>query len=200
MSLSTSEVARLKFELGWNVLTTGAEPYIGITNLFDQIVVPNLPAGAATTSSTAVVAASAPTLVSLTLADPASFAAGERVWVGVDDNLETATVQSISGSVIAVSLMKAHSGTYPVSVDGGEAMVRELLDRIKATKAQLGSVFGTGALKKVDEIEFYNASGKTQFGLLGDQLMWWRDELASLLNVPNAWRWKRGGGATVSVC
>lgn len=199
MALSDSEITRLKFELGYNVLTTGAEPYIGITNLFDQIVAPNLPAGAATTSSTAVTAASSPTLVTLTLASATGFAAGARVWVGVDDNLESATAQSISGTSLALSLSKAHTGTYPVYVDGGEGMVRELLDKIKATKVRLGATYGGGGLKQVDEIQFYETGSKSLFGNIGDELMFWRDELASLLGVHNAWRDKRSAGSSIAV-
>jgi len=198
VALSTAEIARIKFELGYNVLTVGAEPYISWVNLFDQIVAPNLPAGAATTSATAVTAASTPTLVTLVLALATGFATGERVWVGVDANLETATIQSLSGANMAVSLSNAHTGTYPVYIDGGEAMVRELLDKIKATKARLGATFGGGALKKVDEIEFYS-SGKTLFGSIGDELMYWRDELASVLGVHNAWKSKRAAGSSIAV-
>lgn len=199
MSLSDSEISRLKFELGYHVLTTGAGPYIGWVNLFDQIVAPNLPAGAATTSATAVTAASTPTLVTIVLTLATGFAAGARVWIGVDDNLESATAQSLSGTSLALSLSKAHTGTYPVYVDGGEGMVRELLDRIRATKMQLAATYGEGQLKKVDELEWYQTGSKTLFGLLGDQLMFWRDELASLLGVHNAWRSKMSAGSSIAV-
>jgi hypothetical protein len=199
LALSTAEIARIKFELGYNILTVGAEPYISWVNLFDQIVAPNLPAGAATTSSTSVAAATSPALVTLVLALATGFAAGGRVWIGVDDNLETATIQSLSGTSMAVSLQKAHSGTYQVYMDSGEAMAREILEKIKATKVRLGLTFGGGGLKKVDEIEFWQTGSKTLFGNIGDELMFWRDELASLLGVFNAWRGKSAAGSSIAV-
>lgn len=199
MALTTAEVARLRYETGYNILTVGAEPYISIPSLFDHIVVPNLPSGAATTSSTAVTAASTPTLVTITLASATGFTTGDRVWVGVDANLESATAQSLSGAALALSLTKAHSGTYQVYVDSGEAIVRELMAKIDAVKTQLGTVFGTGALKKVDEIEWYQTGSKTQFGLLGDQLMFWRNELCSALNIANNWLRRQSAGSSIAV-
>lgn len=200
MALSTAEISRIKFELGYNVLTLAAEPWIGVSAIFENIVQVYLQAGAATTSATAVTAADAPTPVAITLASATGVAAGARIWVDVDDRLESATIQSLSGAVVTVALSKAHSGTYPVYVDGGESIVRELLDRIKATKTELGSIFGEGALKKVDEIEWYNPmNGKTLFGQISDQLMYWRDELASLLGVGNMWRARRSSGSQVAV-
>lgn len=199
MSLSTAELARIKFELGYTVLTNAAEPWVSTTMIFEQVVAQYIPAGAATTSATAVAVAASPTLVTLVLASATGFETGARVWVGVDDNLETATIQSLSGTSMAVSLTKAHAGTYPVYIDGGEGMVRELLDKIKATKVRLGATYGGGGLKKVDEIEFYQTGSKTLFGNIGDELMFWRDELASLLGVINAWRRKRAAGSTIAV-
>lgn len=196
MALSTAELTRIKFELGYNVLSLGAEPFIGVAMIFEQIVAVYMTAGAATTSATAVTAAGSPTPVAITLTSATGFAAGARVWVDVDERMESPTVQSISGAAITIALEKEHSGTYPVSVDGGEAMVREMLARISDVKTELGSTFGEGALKKVDEVEFYQPSGnKTIFGVLGDQLMFWRDELASLLGVANMWRYKRAAGS-----
>lgn len=198
MALSSAELLRVRAELGFNVLSNGAAPFIGVTSLFDTVIAEYMTAGAATTSSTAVTAASAPTPVSITLASATGFDSGARVWLDVDDRMESATIQSLTGAVAVVDLIKAHTGTYAVYVDGGEAMVRDILNTIKATKAKMGTIFGTGALKKVDEIEWYSTS-KTQFGMLGDQLMFWRDELASLLGAPNCWRGTRGGGSTISV-
>ena len=119
MALLDSEIARIKAELGYNLLTTGALPYIGITQVFEQVIQDNVLAGASTTSTTAVSAQSTPTPVGITLASATGFAAGVRVVLDVDDRQETATVQSMSGSVITVQLTGVHSGTYPVTVDGG---------------------------------------------------------------------------------
>lgn len=199
MALSAAELLRIRAELGFNVLSNGAEPFIGITSLFDTVIAQYMTAGAATTSSSVVTACATPAPSSIALASATGFAQGARVWLDVDDRLESATVQSLAGSTIAVDLAKDHSGTYPVYVDGGEAMVRDILNTIRATKTKMATIFGTGALKKVDEIEWYGSNTKTQFGMLGDQLMFWRDELAALLGAPNCWRAKRGGGSSVSV-
>lgn len=42
MSLLPSELATIRAELGFNVLTIGAEPYIGVTSVFDQVIAPNI--------------------------------------------------------------------------------------------------------------------------------------------------------------
>jgi hypothetical protein len=203
MSLTTAEISRLKFELGYTILTTGAEPYIGITNLFDQIVAPNLPAGAATTSATAVTASATPAVVTIVLASATGFATGALVWVGADDNLESATIQNLSGTNMTVALSKAHSGTYPVYVDSGEGIVREILNKIKAVKSRLSAavVSGAGSLKKIDEIEWHPATsaGTTVFANISNELMYWRDELASALGVVNMWRQKRAAGSSIAV-
>ena len=199
MALSAAELLRIRAELGFNVLSNGAEPFIGITSLFDTVIAQYMTAGAATTCVELVAVAGTTTPASITLASATGFAQGARVWLDVDDRLESTTVQSLAGAVAVVDISKAHTGTYPVYVDGGEAMVRDILNTIKATKAKMGTIFGTGALKKVDEIEWYGSATKTQFGMLGDQLMFWREELASLLGAPNCWRSKRGAGSSISV-
>lgn len=199
MALTESELTRIRHELGYNLLTTGAEPWIGVHAVFSQVIQPYLRAGAATTSATAVTAASTPTPVTLTLADATGFAAGVRVVVDVDSRQEIATVQSLTGSTITLLLTKVHSGTYPVTVEGGESIVREILGHIAAVKTELGSTFGYGALKRVDEIEFYESGEQTLFGKLGDQLRYWRSELASALGISSMWDRQRAAGATLAV-
>lgn len=199
MALLTPEIARIRAELGYNVMDVGAEPYIDYTAVFETVIKSNvLSSGSSTTSTTDVTASGTPATVALTLADATGFDAGERVVVDVDDRQEIATIQSVSGSVIRVQLTNAHDNPYPVTVEGGETIVREALQRIRETKAQMATVYGTGALKQVDEIQWYQ-SRKTQFGELGSQLMFWRDELAAALGVPNAWRTKRGASQSLSM-
>jgi hypothetical protein len=197
VALLDSEVARCKAELGYPLLSQ-ANPYIGITLLFEQVVQPYIVAGAKTTSSTAVVAADEPTPSTLTLADITGVHAGDRVSVDVDDRQESATVQSLTGSTIVVLLKGAHTGTYPVTVEGGEQIVREILARIRATKTEMGGTFGEGALKKVDEVEFYQTGGSL-FSTLGSQLMFWRDELAAALGIQSLWARRRAGATRMSV-
>jgi len=199
VALSTAELTRIKAELGWNVLSTGAEPFIGVAMVFDQIIATYMTAGATTTSATTVAASTTPAPATLTLASATGFATGARIWLDVDDRQESATVQNLSGAAATVLLTKAHSGTYQVYVDGGEGIVRELLARIRAVKDELAGIFGEGALKKVDEVEFYQ-TGMTLFGSTAKALMFWRDELASVLGDVSLNRWRRGsGGGSLSV-
>jgi len=203
MALSTAELARIKAELGWNVLSTGAEPFIGVAMIFEQVIAQYLTTGASTTSATSVTASAngAAQPISVTLASATGFAQGNLVWIDVDDRQESATIQSLSGSSAVVALRNAHSGTYPVYVDSGEAIVRELLARIRAVKLELAGIFGEGALKKADEVEFYE-TGMALFGSTSKVLMFWRDELASAIGDISLNRWRQrsgGGGGSVSV-
>jgi hypothetical protein len=199
MALLDSEIARLKAELGFNVLTVGAEPYIGVTALFSQIIQPYLAAGASTTSSTSVAASDTATLRTLTLASGTGFTSGVRVVIDVDDFQEIVTARTVSGTSLTAFLTKEHTGTYPVTVEGGESLVREALSRIRETKSAMAQSFGTGALKKLDDLEWYNVEGRSEFGILGDNLVFWRDQLAALLGVQSMWARKRAAGARLAV-
>src|ERR1700722_7607722 len=111
MALLTSEIQRIKQELGFNQLTLGAEPYIGITQYFEQIVLPNLQTGGITSSSTTFTATGTPQLITLQLVSAASFAQLCRAVVDVDENQETAQVSSVVNNSISLYLTLAHSGT-----------------------------------------------------------------------------------------
>lgn len=200
MALLTSELARIRNELGYNNLSVGAEPYIGYVAVFDQVIATYLQAGAATTSATTVTAASSPTPVTLVLASATGFHTGDAVLVDVDDRQERAILQLVSSTNATLLLSKAHSGTYPVTVEGGESIIREILGRIKSVKDSIAESFSVAGIKKVDEIEFFPSNGGG--GVIRDMnslLMYWRDELASTLGVPNGWRGRRGGGGSVSI-
>lgn len=189
MALTDNEVSRIKAELGYNLLSIGAVPYIGITQLFEQVVQPYLASGVNTTSNTTVTAATSATPVTLTLASATGFASLARVVVDVDDREEVATVQAVSGSTITLLLKLAHSGTYPVIVEGAESMVREQLRKIRGVQNQIVDAGGTAGLKRVDVIEWYGDSVATsQTAALNRMLMRYRDELASMLGVANLWR------------
>jgi len=199
VALTDSEVQRIRAELGFHVLSVSAEPYISYVSLFDQIIQPFTTSGAATTSTTLVTAATTATPATLSLGSATGFAAGVRVVVDVDDRQEVATAQSLSGSALTLLLTKAHSGTYPVTVEGGETIIREKLTAIRNVKADMLATYGSGALKAVDEIQFYDTGGTTQFGVLGTQLAHWRDELAANLGIVSAWAEKRAGAGRLSV-
>lgn len=199
MALLPSEVIRLKAELGFNVLTVGAEPYIGVTSIFDQVIAPNLTAGAVTTSSTTVSERCGPQQATIALASATGFTVGARVVLDVDNRQETATLESLSGASATLLLSNQHSGTYPVTVEGGESIVREYLANIRAVKAKMFDAFGEGMLKQVDEVQFYQSGKLTLFGSLGTQLAFWRDELASVIGIPSLWSLKQASGSRLAV-
>ncbi len=207
MALLTSEVARLKYELGFNLLAVGAEPYIGVAALFEQVIQPYLLGGAMTTSSTTVAAASTPTAVSLALASAAGISVGDALIVDVDSLQERATIRSLSGVTAGVLLSKAHSGTYPVTVEGGESIIRAILQRLQALSGlgvEGGAMSGaieTAGIKKVDEIEFFGTGtwSGSQMSLLIRQREYWRDELANALGIERLNGSGASGGSDVSV-
>lgn len=194
MALTDSEVQRIRYELGFNVLSVSAEPYIGVTALFEQVIQPYLTTGASTTSSTAVSAATTPTPVTLTLAIGTGFETGCRVVVDVDSRQEIATAQLVSGTSLTVLLSKTHSGTYPVTVEGGESIVREILGKIRNVADRIEGAAIKAGIKKVDEIEFFPEAMGGVFANLQAQRSYWRDELAGALGVVNLWNRKRSQG------
>ncbi len=193
--LLDSEIARIKHELGFPLLDVGAEPYIAHVALFEQVIKPYLSGGAATTSSTSVSASAAPSPVALTLASVAGVSAGAALIVDVDARQERATVASISGSNVIVQLAKAHSGTYPVVVEGGESIIRSILMRLATIgESTIVDAVETAGLKRVDEIEFHPDGARiTSVTKLRD---YWRDELASALGIE---RLNRNVGDSIAV-
>ena len=200
MAILDSELDRIRFETGWNLLAVGAEPYIGVAAIFDRVIQPNMRTGALTSSATAVTDSNLSKPFAITLASGIGFATDARVVVDVDDRQETVTAQIVSGTSLTAVFSKPHSGTYSVTVEGGESIVRECLRNIRNVKAQMATTFGEGTVKKVDEVEFYQiGNGIGMFGALGDQLMFWRDELCSALGIANMWRRKRSAGSSLSL-
>ena len=103
MALTTAELRRIKYELGYNVVGAGAEAYISVVAVFEQVIAAYLTSGATTTSSTVVAAATTPTPVALTLTSATGFAAGDRIWLDVDDRQECATIQSLAAPAATVA-------------------------------------------------------------------------------------------------
>lgn len=198
-SLLDSEVARIKAELGFNLLSVGAEPYVGITRYFEQVAIPNLNTAAVTTSATTVMAAGTPTAVDLTLAAATGFAMFARITVDVDGAIEMATVRSVSGSTISVALSLPHSGTYPVCVESGETLVRYYLAKCRDTLEKIDRAGSTAGLKSADkqDVVFFGGEGeKNRIQTLGDLLGYWRSQLCLLLfGVGNIAELVAGGGS-----
>lgn len=204
MALLDSEIRRIRAELGINVLKVTAEPYISITQIFEQVVQANVTAGAITTCSTSVAEADTPTVVSLTLADATGFNAYDRVVVDVDSLQEYATVRSISGLTISILLALGHTGTYPVTVEGGESLIRAKLRKIIALEQQIDEMAPAGAVKKADDdVEFF--SPREMRSILGPAFIAWeqreyeRRELAELIGIEYPRGLARTAGATMSV-
>lgn len=184
MALLASELERIRFELGFADLTVGAEPYIGVAAIFDQVIQPYLRAGATTTSTTAVTAATTPTPVAITLASATGFAAFATVVIDVGDRQEVVAVQSLSGAAMTVSLSKAHSGTYPVTVEGGESMVRYLLDKCRKASEAIADAMTAAGIKQLDKgdvVFFGGRDGKTALDVAKEAQTYWRSELCRLL-------------------
>ena len=173
---------RIRHELGYNLIQFGGEPWVGVPAIFDVVIKPYLDAGPKTTSSSEVVASDEPTQHTIKLDDVTGFLPGQRIVVDVDDSQEVVTIQGLTGPLLLASFSKAHNRTYPVTVEGGESIVRELLTNIREAKGKMASAVGTGSLKKVDEVEFYPGRG-TYFEELKTQLEYWRNELASALGL-----------------
>ena len=212
--LSPSELERVRTELGYNAIGVGAEPYISTVRVFDDVVNKFITSGNITTSTTLVTAVtppSGPQPVTLTLASAVGFGLQDRIWVDLDARSEAALVESVSGNDVVVLLAKDHGpDPYPVTVERGEAIVREILATIAAIKAKLGAqgkgssvVWSAAGLKRADEVEWYGpvagmANGASPVAAaLRSELMAWRDELASVCGVQNYWRVRMGQGLGV---
>jgi len=201
MALSDTEIDRIRYHCGYNLLEAGAELYVGnVHAVFDSVIQTYARTSPATTSSTVVAAAATPTPSTLTLADGTGFDALERVVVDVDSRAEVASVQFRNVNDVTLLLSLAHTGTYPVAVFSGEAQIRFLLGKCEEAEAKAGSsgTFSAAGLSRVDEVRF-NTKGGSVAVELQRQLMSWRDSLCQALNVQNLWRVRQQSGATVSL-
>jgi len=186
MALLDSEISRIKWHLGFTVVGIGAEPRIDYVALFDQVIQPYVGTNATTTSSTPVAAATTPVPVTLTLASATNFHASDKVVVDVDSRQERVTVQSVSGSTISVILTKAHSGTYPVSVEGPDTIVRDILQRCDDAWTAYANALTSAGLQSLgqNEIVWFQEKGSSgRLGALRSTLSRWRGELGSVLGI-----------------
>lgn len=205
MALLDSEVQRIRYELGYPNLNTAAEPYIGIAAVFTQVIQPYTLSGASTTSSTPVASATTPTPQTLTLADATGFTAGAVVVVDVDSRQERATIQALSGAAMTVQLELPHSGSYPVLVEGGESIIRDILKELRAVGDALIDLKSRVGLKAADDLQFFGG-GQTLASQGIDPLTqtlklreYWRDELAHCLGIPRMNAPNSGGGSGIGV-
>lgn len=200
--LLDSEIQEIKVELGWHALTTSALPYVSWTALFEQVIQPNVSTLAETTSATAI-APAPPASTTITLASGTGFLSGQRIVIDVDDQQETVTASVVQGAQLTAIFKLTHAGTYPVAVECGQTKIRKALAQIRSTKTKLATTYGLGTLKRADDVEWYQSGGNmsTQFGVLADQLLYWRDELAAACGDISLNRWRRSarGGSGVAM-
>jgi hypothetical protein len=213
VALTNSELERIRFELGYPNLSTSAEPYIGITAFFSQILQPYLLSGASTTSATPVTAATTPTPQTLALVSATGIEVGNVVVVDVDARQERATVASVSGNNITLQLSLAHSGTYPVTVEGAESIIRDILNQLRRITDGMNGKAGVltalasrAGIKRVEgEVEFFGggntlaSQGKDPVTQLFEIREMWRDELASAVGLPRMNGNHNGGGSGIGV-
>lgn len=210
MSLLPSEVSRVRFELGYTNMVAGAYPYVSsVFASLDLILQQYLDAGASTTSSTTVAAlplGSAAAPVPLTLASPTGFSARGRVIIDVDARQEESFVESVSGSTITVFLRLAHAGIFPVTVEGGEAIVRDILRRLirvsDPVDGRLERAAGSAGVAEADDVKFFASASGSSKSRLDETIRYQaylRNELARSLGVVNlrTGHGSSGGGGSV---
>lgn len=221
MALTYGEIQRLKYETGYNAANVGAEIYVlnGYAAVFDAAIAPYL-IDLGSMSTTAVSAQSAPTVTTITLAanPPVTgatvgasygnvFTQGAKIVVDVGPAQEqNVVILALAGLSAAVTLQNAHGayGSYPVVLQGGEFLVRDILTRLDVINAQLkGFAPVVAGVAQADEAKLYaSMSGGrrgAQRGVTDDlinQRDWARKDLAALLGIQNLWelRGKRGDG------
>lgn len=205
MGLSNAEIVRLRAELGYNAVQIG-NPYLTAYALFETVIQTYVEAGGETTSSTAVTGTGSPVPATLTLAaiptdtSGDALVSGDQVIIDVDARLERATIQSLTGLDIVVSLSLTHSGTYRVMCDGGVAMVREKLSNIRKLSDQIQTMSSAAGVKKADEVEFFGSADLNHTigpaGALWQQREWERKELADFIGVVYLRAMRRGNAAS----
>lgn len=213
MALTQSELQRIRFELGYPNLDTAAEPYIGIAAFFTQVLQPYLLSGASTTSETTVEAAGTPTPTVIELASVEGISTGDLLVVDVDARQERATIQHLDGTNATLQLSLAHTGTYPVTVEGAESIIRDILRELRlltsgmnGQASTLASFRARAGIKAVTgEVEFFGggqtlaSQGIDPLTQINQLREFWRDELATAIGIPRLNAPQANGGGNVSV-
>ncbi|MEE8425893.1 MAG: hypothetical protein V3S15_01320 [Woeseiaceae bacterium] len=200
MPFTDAEIKRIKFELGQNLLEVGSEIYVGGGHqIIEAVIQQHIAAEVSTTSAAQVLDASPIVPSTVLVADATGFTAGDRIYVDVDSRREIVTIQALSGTMLTAMFSNAHGSTagavWPISLEGPIPIVRDLLAKIAAAKTELASTFGEGALKRVDEVTFYNTDSNSLFGSIGETVRHWRNELAVALGIPNLWERSTSAGS-----
>jgi hypothetical protein len=212
VALHAEEILRCKWELGVSVTLIGAEPYITYLAVFDKAIAPYI-IDPTTTSATPVVASSPAAQTSIVVAaipviagtSTPAFGVGSTVTVDVGPPAEQAVILVLSGTTLWLTLANAHgsNGAYPVTMAGGEQVVRDVLARLDAIKSELLNVAPkTAGIEQVDEVKIFPATTvgsrrgtRDKFESLIQQREQARDDLGEAIGFPNLRRMRRGGGA-----
>jgi hypothetical protein len=182
-ALSNSELNEIREQLGYNVLTIGAEPYVWHVRIFDIIQAYVTSDATAATSSSTAVTASGP--ASLTLALITGISAGTRLMIDADESAEVVTCRSVSGSTISVICQNTHSGTYPVEIVSAATQVRMKLWQLRRMQRLVDTGADSAGIKRADEVEFFgdNTFQNSRTGHLLEQQKRHRLELAALVGL-----------------
>jgi len=174
--------ARVRYELGYSALTVAGEPYFAIAYA-PEVALDSLYSAETTTSVTAVTSTTAPTTITLALGT--GFVTGLRVHVDAGTKREMVVAQYVSGTSLTALFSLTHSGTYSVEVESGESMLRSILGRLDAAQQAIAQSMAAGGIKKADEVEFFPNGDGSVLSELFQERNRWRDELGSLLKLPN---------------
>ena len=207
MPLLDSEVQRIKYELGYNLITIDGEPYVGFTALFEQVIQPYLQSGADTMSQTTIGSFAVTTTTEIEVDDITGFEVGQSVVIDDDDLQERSTIRAVTeGPPHIIKLRLAagieHEAPFRVTVEGGLTIVRGLLNDLRTFDNPRSNAFrkmlSRAGVKKVDEIEFFGTeAGFTGMNNLESIREYFRRQLAAALGLPYSRGAKSGSNSTV---
>lgn len=156
--ITVSETEKLRYHLGYGNVGIGGYPYTpdGYFELFTNVIAQYLTSGAVTTASVAIAAAGT---FEVTPASMTSIATYVRLVIDVPPDEETVVVRAATVTTFSATFTKAHAAPFSVEVESGVTRLRALLAAADRALADCfsGATASTAGLKKVDEIEFYQA-------------------------------------------
>ena len=214
MALSSTEVDRIRYALGYPVTRIGAEPYITYAAVFDKAIIPYL-TDVGSTSATAVTAVVAGADVAVTVAinptlpqypNGLAFVVGVIVAVDVGPTSEQSIIKAVSGNVLTLTLSNAHGALapYPIVLAGAEQIIRDILTRLDDINTELRIAVKGSGVQQVDEVQLYaNTKGRTKqadkFGALMFQRDQARTDLSDAIGLVNLRTARRGGGGKMEL-
>lgn len=189
MTLSSAEIDRLRFHLGYGNLAVGADLYTrdGFLALFEQVVSLYLNTGTETSATTVITAGAITEVTPAAMTDIAVYG---QLIVDVGDDAEQVMVQAVTGSTFTARFAKAHAATgYPIATESGLARLRLLLwDADKAYRDMYSSdTAATSGIKQIDKGDVIFFGGSSVLKGRFDHYMGIVSAIASLVHVAPAW-------------